>query len=81
MLLFRVGIFIDFMSYICNSNKESQKPQAVQFDMNHVGTIFNFLDFQMGKIIHCFEIAGRYFQVGMIIKFFKFAGSYDYLVF
>ena len=51
MLFFRVGIFIDFMSYICNSNEESQKPQAVQFDMNHVGTIFDFLDFQVGKII------------------------------
>ena len=48
MLFIRVGIFINFMSYVSNSNEKSQKPQAVQFDMNHVGTynLFIFLDFQ-----------------------------------
>jgi hypothetical protein len=51
MLFIRVGTFIDFMSYISNSNEKSQKPQAVQFDMNHEGTIIIFLDFQVGKII------------------------------
>ena len=45
MLFIRVGIFIDFISYISNSNEKSQKPQAVQFDMNHVGTIFHFFGF------------------------------------
>ena len=38
MLFIWVGIFIDFMSYISNSNEKSLKPQAVQFDMIHVGT-------------------------------------------
>jgi hypothetical protein len=33
------------MSYISNSNETFQKPQAVQFDMNHVGTILNFYGF------------------------------------
>ena len=46
MLIFRVGIFIDFMSYICNSNEESQKPKAVQFDMNHVSR-YNFSFFRI----------------------------------
>ena len=41
-MLFWLGIVIDFLFEISNSNEKYQKPQAVQFDMNHVGTIFHF---------------------------------------
>jgi len=40
--LYSVGTVFDFLSEISNSNEKFQKPQAVQFDMNHV---FHFLEF------------------------------------
>ena len=75
MFFIRVGIFIDSMSYISNSSEKSQKPHAVQYNMNHVGTIFIFFGFS-GSFLKL--QVSRYFQVAMVIKFIKFAGSYDY---
>ena len=67
MFLFRVHIFINFMSYISNSNKKSQKPQGVLFDLNHVKTDPKW----MLLLNNCYDIVSGHFFAICIFIFHK----------